>query len=81
MAVGTTLMEERTVRVWVRAVWRLPTGREITRTVKREVAGDPEDSERRAVVLREFIDELHEVGYEFREGHGALVSMLGTLTD
>jgi len=75
------LSDEPTVRVWVRAVWRLPTGREITRTVKRVVAGDPEDAERRAIVLREFIEELRATGWEFREVRATLVAVLGTLTD
>lgn len=70
-----------TIRVWVRASWRLPSGREITHTVKRQVGGDPEDMERRAIVLREFLDELREVGYAFPEGHGALVEVLGMMTD
>jgi hypothetical protein len=74
-------VDEQTVRVWVRAVWRLRDGREITRTVKREIEGDPDDGERRAIVLREFVEELQATGCTFREGRGALVQVLGTITD
>jgi len=35
----------------------------------------------RAFVLREFIEELQAIGYEFREGRGVLVAVLGTMTD
>jgi hypothetical protein len=74
------------IRVWIRAgalwaAWRLVSDREITRTVKREVAGDPKDEERRAIVLRELLEELQDVGYAFPEGHGALVAVLGAMTD
>jgi hypothetical protein len=64
-----------------RATWRLASGREITRTVKREVEGDPTDEERRAIVLREFLEELQERGNAFPEGHGALLEVLGAMTD
>jgi len=67
-----------TVRVWVRAVWRLPSGREITRTVSREVAREPDDPERALIVLDALIKEVEAVGHPFREGHGRLVEVLGT---
>lgn len=65
----------------MRGTWRLGSGREITRTVKREVVGDPHDAERRAVVFHEFMEELQASGHDFPEGRGALVAVLGTLTD
>lgn len=69
------------IRVWIRAVWRLPDGREITRTVKRDVAGDPKDDEHRAILFHELLEELRAVGCDFPEGHGALIEILGTMTD
>jgi hypothetical protein len=69
------------IRVWIRATWRLANGREITRTVKREVVGDPRDEERRAIVLRELLEEVQDAGYALPEGHGALVTVLGAMTD
>lgn len=69
------------IRVWLRGRWALDDGREITRTAKREVAGEPDDAERRAIVLREFLEEVREIGYDFPEGRGVLVEVLGTMTD
>jgi hypothetical protein len=60
--------DEPAVRVWVRAVWRLPTGgdaaqRAPARTVKRAIEGDPEDTERRAIELWEFVEEWRATGH------------------
>jgi hypothetical protein len=69
------------IRIWIRALWQLTDGRQITRTVKRELVSDPEDGERRAVALYEFLAELRELGHDFAEGHGVLLEELGMLTD
>ncbi len=72
--------DEARIRCWVRAIWRLPDGHRITRTVRREVPGDPEDEERALVVLHELLEELRAAGYEFPEGHGMLEQVLGATT-
>lgn len=64
----------------MRAIWRLPDGHCITRTVRLEVPGDPEDEERALVVLHELLEELRAAGYEFPEGHGILEQVLGATT-
>jgi hypothetical protein len=69
------------MRIWIRARWQLADGPLITRTVKREIETDPDDAERRAVAVYEFPAELRERGHDFAEGHGALVEVLGMLTD
>jgi len=70
--------DEITLRVWVRAVFRLDSGREITRTVRWEASGDPDDAERIAIILYELTEELNEKGQDFPEGHGILITVLGT---
>jgi hypothetical protein len=37
--------------------------------------------QRRAIVLREILDEVRVAGYVFAEGHGALVEVFGAMTD
>ncbi len=73
--------EPRLLRVWVRGRWQLPDGRVITRTARREVRADRDEAERRLVVLHEFIEELLATGCGFPEGDGALIEILGTMTD
>ena len=75
------MSDEPTVRVWVRDVWQLASGRSITRTVKREVISDPDDAEHRSIVAHQFLEELHATGYDFPEGHARLTEILGMLTD
>jgi hypothetical protein len=69
------------IRTWIRARWQFADGRLMTRTVKRAIAGDPEDTERRAVALYELLAELPAIGHDFPEGHGVLIEVLGTITD
>ncbi len=66
--------------LWVRGVFRLESGREITRTVRwdGEVAAD--DEERKAVLAYELIETLEHGGHDFREGHVMLVELLGVAT-
>jgi hypothetical protein len=75
------MTDEGTARVWVRGRWRLPNGREITRTAKREVQTAPDDMEHRLVVLHDFLEELLATGLDLPEGHGEIVEILGTMTD
>jgi hypothetical protein len=63
---------------WVRGVFRFDDGRELTRTIRSEVVAVPgaltvEHSMERLIAV------LRDEGYDFPEGHGALVELLGTM--
>ncbi|MDQ6832444.1 MAG: hypothetical protein M3008_03505 [Chloroflexota bacterium] len=66
--------------LWVRGVFRLESGREITRTVRWDGAIDPDDEERKAVLAYELIETLEHGGHDFREGHAMPVELLGVAT-
>jgi len=68
-------------RLIVRGMFRLSSGKEITRTVIREVAGNVDDEERVSIALYELPEELQTAGYPFREGRLRLVQVLGTTRD
>lgn len=74
------IREPTSINVWARGVFQLASGRQMTRTVRKQVTLDPEDvtRERIAIALAELVDELRGVGHEFPEGHGVLVELLGT---
>ena len=63
----------------VRGIFRFPNGRALTRTVTREILGDPTDEERTAIAYQELLEELNTVGYSFREGKGIFVGLLGVM--
>ncbi|MGI8961534.1 MAG: hypothetical protein ACR2IV_17590 [Bryobacteraceae bacterium] len=52
----------------------------MTRAVTLRVTGDPTDEERVAIVYQELLEELY-AGYQFREGKGALIEILGSILD
>jgi len=64
-------------RLIVRGMFRPSSGKEITRTVIREIGGSVDDEERVALTLHELLEELQAISYPFREGHGRLVRVLG----
>lgn len=66
------------VRVWVRDIWLLPDGRQITRTVSREIACEPGDEERVLIALDALMEELRAEGHMFPQGLARLVEVLGT---
>lgn len=66
------------MRIWVRGIRQLPDGRQITRTVGREVPCEPGDVEHVLIALDALAEELAENGHRFPEGHGWLVEVLGT---
>ena len=68
------------IRIWICGFWQLPDGHHLTRTMKRKIATDPEDVERRSIAAYAFLAELRATGRDFPEGHGFLVEMLGMLT-
>lgn len=72
--------EPRTVSIWLRGVFQLTNGRQITRTVRRQVRVEPDDraEECIAIALTELVDELRATGQDFAEGHSTLVQILGT---
>lgn len=61
-------------------MFRLSRVKEIARTAVREVAGSVDDEERVSIALHELLEAL-QIGYPFREGHGWLVRVLGTMRD
>lgn len=67
------------IRAWVRAAWRLPDGRTVVRTARRDVTGDPEDEGRAIAIVQEFIEELGAEGYLFADGRGTLIEVVGTM--
>jgi hypothetical protein len=67
--------------VWIRGVFQLPSGRQITRTVHRDFILRPGDDERPAIALNALWEELRTVGHDFSEGHGTLVEILGSMAD
>jgi hypothetical protein len=73
-------------RVWIRGVFELPSGRQVAqrapaRSVRREYIVHPGDVERTAIIYDDLLEELQSVGYDFPEGHGTLVEILGSMTD
>ncbi len=64
----------------MRGVFRLPDGRCITRTVRRDGDVAADDEERKAVLAYELIETLEHGGHDFREGHAMLVESLGVAT-
>ena len=73
--------EPRAARIWIRGVFRLDSGRTITRTVRRDYTLFPGDDERPALVYHELIEEVTTAGWDFPEGHGTLVEILGAMQD
>jgi hypothetical protein len=73
--------EPRPARIWIRAVFQLADGRTITRTVRRNFILYPGDDERHALVWHELTEELQAPEWDFPEGHGTLVEVLGSLRD
>jgi len=79
--------EPREAKLWIRGVFQLPTGRHAAqrapaRTVRRDFIIQPdEEEERAAIVYDALLEELQTAGYDFAEGHGALVQILGSMSD
>jgi hypothetical protein len=73
--------EPREARVWIRGVFQLPNGCQITRTVRCDFTIQPGDDERPDIVFHDLWEELRTVGHVFPEGHGALVAILGSMAD
>jgi hypothetical protein len=72
--------EPHEARVWIRGVFQLSNGRQITRTVRRDFILQSGDNERPAIVFNALWEELQAVGHDFPEGHGTLVEILGSLS-
>jgi hypothetical protein len=72
--------DQPSVTLWVRGVFRLDTGRMITRTVRAAAAITADDEERKAVLAYELIEELEHAGHDFPEGRAVLVELLGVAT-
>jgi len=72
--------DQPSVTLWVRGVFRLGTGRLITRTVRAAAAMAADDEERKAVLAYELIEELEHAGHDFPEGRAVLVELLGVAT-
>lgn len=68
-------------RLIVRGIFRLPDGHQITRTVVRDIDGDPAGDERLAIAYQELLEELRATGHAFREGRATLVELLGAMHD
>ncbi len=66
-------------RSW-RAVFVLPDGKRLTRTVRSDVLLEANDEERKAVLAYEMIEEFENVGHDFPEGRALLVELLGART-
>ncbi len=66
--------------LWVRGVFRLPSGRMMTRTVRAAAAIAADDEERKAVLAYDLIEELTHAGHDFPEGRALLVELLGVAT-
>jgi hypothetical protein len=71
----------RDAKVWIRGVFQLPNGRQITRTVRRDFIIQPGDDERPAIMFNDLWEELRTAGHNFAEGHGTLVEILGGMPD
>ncbi len=70
--------EPPAVPFWVRGVFRLDDGREITRTIRSGVVAVPgalsvEHAMGRLVAV------LRDAGHDFPEGHGVLAELFGTI--
>ena len=73
--------EPREARVWIRGVFQLASGRTITRTVRREFTIHPGDDERVEIKYDDLLAEIESAGWEFPEGHGTLIEVLGAMHD
>jgi hypothetical protein len=73
--------EPREARIWIRGIFRLDSGQTITRTIRRDFTLHPGDDERPALVDHELVEEVTTAGWDFPEGHGTLVEILGTMQD
>lgn len=71
--------EYPSLKLIVRGIFSFSNGKSLTRTVTREILGDPGDEERIAIAYQELLEELH-AGYPFREGKGVLIELLGATT-
>jgi hypothetical protein len=69
-----------TIRIWIRARWRLPSGDSVVRTVRRDVAGDPDDATQVAAAVRLAVARLESEGTALTEGRATLIDLIGTET-
>ena len=72
--------DDPTIRIWIRARWRLPSGDSIVRTVRRDVTGDSTDAAQVAAAVATAVARLETDGVAFAEGRATLVELLATET-
>jgi hypothetical protein len=68
---------DQAMPLWVRGVFRLDDGQEITRTIRSQTDATREESSLDAAIAH-LIATLTSTGYGFTEGHGVLIELLGT---
>jgi hypothetical protein len=78
--------EPRAERFWIRGIFQLLNGRHAAQratacTVRRDFTLNPGDDEWPAIVFNNLWEELQTVGYDFPEGHGILIAILGSMSD